>query len=73
MISRRDPGQHLRAYSQRSSAMSLTPADIIAKIPESFDKAQVAGDLLFFPSTIYKHNECDVDVSNRSRVPGFIN
>ena len=69
VISRRDPGQRLRAYSQHSTTMSLTPAEIIAKIPESFDKAQAAGDLLFFPSTIYKHNECDVDVSPRSRLP----
>lgn len=42
--------------------MSLTPVEVIARIPESFDKAQAAGDLLFFPSTIYKHTECDVDV-----------
>jgi len=45
--------------------MSLTPTKIIAKIPESFDKAQEAGDLLFFPSTIHKHSEFDVDFEIR--------
>ncbi|KAH9935653.1 HIT-like protein [Fomitopsis serialis] len=43
----------------------MTPAEIIAKIPESFDKAQEAGDLLFFPSTIHKHSEFDVDFEIR--------
>ena len=68
VISRHGPGQQLRAYSQRPTAMSLTPTEIIEKIPESFDKAQAAGDLLFFPSTVHKHSECDVDVSRRLRL-----
>ncbi|KAI0732070.1 ATP adenylyltransferase-domain-containing protein [Fomitopsis betulina] len=65
VMSRRNSGPPLRAYSQRSTVMSLTPVEVIARIPESFDKAQAAGDLLFFPSTIYKHTECDVDFEIR--------
>ena len=39
--------------------------EIIAKLPESFDKAQEAGDLFFFPSTVHTHAEHGVDVSSR--------
>ncbi|TFY60554.1 hypothetical protein EVJ58_g5081 [Rhodofomes roseus] len=51
--------------------MSLTPAEVIAKIPESFDKAQAASDLLFFPSTVQKHTEFDVDQKPHLPTPHF--
>ena len=40
-----------------------THEEIIARLPEAFDKAQEAGDLYFFPSTVHKHVENDVEVS----------
>ncbi|KZT72235.1 hypothetical protein DAEQUDRAFT_755402 [Daedalea quercina L-15889] len=50
---------------EHEPACAVKGVDIIAKIPESFDKAQAAGDLLFYPSTVYKHAECDVDFEIR--------
>src|ERR1700733_16038654 len=40
----------------------MLPGDIITHIPGSFDKALSEGDLFFFPSTVYKHEESNVDV-----------
>jgi ATP adenylyltransferase len=42
------------------SAMSA--ADIIAKIPSRYRKAKESGDLLFFPSTVDRHRETNIDV-----------
>jgi hypothetical protein len=42
--------------------MPDTPTEIIAKLPERFTKAREEGDLLFFPSTIHKHEEFGVEV-----------
>ena len=39
-----------------------TPADIIAQLQSSFDKAKESGDVLFFPSTVHKHSEFGVEV-----------
>ncbi|CDO72749.1 hypothetical protein BN946_scf184994.g1 [Trametes cinnabarina] len=44
-----------------------THDEIIAKLPEAFEKARVSGDLLFFPSTIHVHREHDVD--NKPKLP----
>ncbi|KAI0630099.1 ATP adenylyltransferase-domain-containing protein [Trametes polyzona] len=38
---------------------------ILAKLPAAFDKAQASGDLLFFPSTVHKHKEHDVEFEIR--------
>ncbi|KAI0746049.1 HIT-like protein [Earliella scabrosa] len=42
-----------------------THEDIIARLPEAFDRAQQAGDLYFFPSTVHKHVENDVEFEIR--------
>ncbi|KAL0956341.1 hypothetical protein HGRIS_002491 [Hohenbuehelia grisea] len=42
-----------------------TPADIISKIPSSFDLALASGDLLYFPSTVEKHDELGVQFEIR--------
>ncbi|KAI9061770.1 hypothetical protein FKP32DRAFT_1594300 [Trametes sanguinea] len=42
-----------------------THDEIIAKLPEAFDKARASGDLLFFPSTVHVHREHDVDFEIR--------
>lgn len=42
--------------------MSHTPAEIVAQLPERFDKARESGDVLFFPSTISKHQAHGVEV-----------
>ncbi|EKM54234.1 uncharacterized protein PHACADRAFT_123099 [Phanerochaete carnosa HHB-10118-sp] len=41
--------------------MSDSPAKIISKLPGRFTKANEEGDLLFFPSTIHKHQEFGVE------------
>jgi hypothetical protein len=41
----------------------MLAADIVSRIPDAFDKALSDGDLLFFPSTVYKHEESNVEVS----------
>ena len=43
--------------------MADTPEQIVAKLPESFDKARESGDVLFFESTVQKHEEYGVEVS----------
>jgi hypothetical protein len=40
----------------------MSPDDIISHIPHVFDKALSEGDLLFFPSTVYKHEESNIEV-----------
>ncbi|KAF9529232.1 ATP adenylyltransferase-domain-containing protein [Crepidotus variabilis] len=40
-------------------------SDIILKIPGQFEKAQQAGDLFFFPSTIETHSEGDIEYQVR--------
>lgn len=38
-------------------------AEIIARLPASFEKAKESGDLLFFPSTIEPHMDpCGLEV-----------
>ncbi|KAF8894086.1 hypothetical protein BD779DRAFT_975539 [Infundibulicybe gibba] len=39
----------------------MTAMDIIARLPESFEKARASGDLFFFPSTIHKHEELSAE------------
>ncbi|KAJ6625891.1 ATP adenylyltransferase-domain-containing protein [Mycena sp. CBHHK59/15] len=39
----------------------MTAAEILKKLGPSFEKAQAAGDLLFFPSTIAKHPESGIE------------
>lgn len=41
--------------------MTLLPSDILKKIPETYENALKSGDLLYFPSTIDKHNELGID------------
>lgn len=50
---------HVADYSPLK--MPDTPADIIARLPERFAKAKDEGDLLFFPSTVQKHEEFGVE------------
>ena len=38
-------------------------SDIILKVPERFDNALKSGDLLFFPSTVTKHIDSDIEVT----------
>ncbi|PSS38047.1 hypothetical protein PHLCEN_2v132 [Hermanssonia centrifuga] len=45
--------------------MSHTPAEIVAQLPERFDKARESGDVLFFPSTISKHQAHGVEFEIR--------
>ncbi|PCH43417.1 ATP adenylyltransferase [Wolfiporia cocos MD-104 SS10] len=45
--------------------MPQTPAEIIVKLPEAFEKARESGDLLFFPSTVHKHRDSDVEFEIR--------
>jgi hypothetical protein len=42
----------------------MLPYDIITHLPGSFDKAVLEEDLFFFPSTVYKHEESNVEVRN---------
>jgi len=37
-------------------------SDILLKVPERFDNALKSGDLLFFPSTLTKHIDSDIEV-----------
>ncbi|KAI0369663.1 hypothetical protein BV20DRAFT_967644 [Pilatotrama ljubarskyi] len=51
--------------------------EILRKLPEAFDKAREAGDLLFFPSSVHTHKEHDVEfqirlcpaLQNKPRLP----
>jgi hypothetical protein len=70
---------HKRAISTASTSqnsctvhapkMPDTPEQIIAKLSQRFDKAKESGDLLFFPSTIQKHEEYGVEVSKSTVIP----
>ena len=40
----------------------MAHSDIILKIPERFDNALKTGDLLFFPSTVAKLADLDMEV-----------
>ncbi|KAI0762132.1 HIT-like protein [Trametes elegans] len=42
-----------------------THEEILAKVPDAFEKAREAGDLLFFPSTVHTHKEHDVEFEIR--------
>lgn len=55
--------------------MPNTPAEIISKLEDSFVKAQDAGELLFFPSTVHTHEEYGVEVRKftiKSLIPGYV-
>ncbi|KAJ2928607.1 hypothetical protein H1R20_g8479, partial [Candolleomyces eurysporus] len=41
--------------------MASTHSDIIKKVPGAYESALKSGDLFYFPSTIEKHNELDID------------
>ena len=51
---------HQRRSTQR---LAMAHSDIILKIPERFDNALKTGDLRFFPSTMAKLAELDMEVS----------
>ncbi|KAI0318386.1 HIT-like domain-containing protein [Amylostereum chailletii] len=36
-------------------------SSIISAIPAAFEKAKTAGDLLFFPSEVYKYDDCGIE------------
>ncbi len=44
--------------------MSSPHAELVRQIPTSYEKAVTSGDLLFFPSTVHKHVDVDVEVSD---------
>lgn len=48
---------------------SSAHAELVRQIPTSYEKAVTSGDLLFFPSTVHKHVDVDVEVS--CSVPPF--
>jgi len=43
----------------------MSPAEILTKLGPCFEKAQTEGDLLFFPSTIVKHNDSGIEYEIR--------
>ncbi|TFK44348.1 ATP adenylyltransferase-domain-containing protein [Crucibulum laeve] len=43
----------------------MSPSDIVSKVPQCFAKALESGDLLFFPSTIHKHEDSEVEFELR--------
>ncbi|KAF8973074.1 ATP adenylyltransferase-domain-containing protein [Flammula alnicola] len=43
----------------------MTHNDIISKVPAHFDNALKAGDLLFFPSTVVKHADSNIEYEIR--------
>ncbi|KAJ6594197.1 ATP adenylyltransferase-domain-containing protein [Mycena capillaripes] len=43
----------------------MTPAEILTRVGPSFDKAKAEGDLFFFPSTIVKHNDSNIEYEIR--------
>ncbi|KAF8623098.1 hypothetical protein AX15_006509 [Amanita polypyramis BW_CC] len=49
-------------FASRTSPMA---SEIIAGLPQKYEAAVKSGDLLFFPSTIEKHTEYDVDFEIR--------
>lgn len=48
--------------------MDQVPSEVISKLPESFEKGLASGDLLFFPSTVYKHEDYGVQVQTTRSV-----
>ena len=50
----------------------MNHSDIVNKIPERFDRALKAGDLLFFPSTTTKHIESNIEVKCLIKVSAII-
>jgi hypothetical protein len=42
--------------------LMATPREIIDQVPVRFDKALREGDVFYFPSTIHKHMEKDIEV-----------
>lgn len=48
--------------SASMKTMPSTPTEIIAQLPTGFERARESGDLLFFPSTVHKHQEFGVEV-----------
>ncbi|TFK83200.1 HIT-like protein [Polyporus arcularius HHB13444] len=54
-----------------------THKEILAKLPENFDKARESGDLLFFPSSVHTHAENGIEfqirlcpaLQNKPRLP----
>jgi ATP adenylyltransferase len=42
-------------------------SEIITSIPQKYELALKSGDLLFFPSTVTKHTESDIDVRPKAR------
>ncbi|KAI0930179.1 hypothetical protein AcW1_008934 [Taiwanofungus camphoratus] len=45
--------------------MDQVPSEVISKLPESFEKGLASGDLLFFPSTVYKYEDYGVQFEIR--------
>ncbi|KAJ7187952.1 ATP adenylyltransferase-domain-containing protein [Mycena filopes] len=43
----------------------MTPSEILTQLGPSYEKAQTAGDLLFFPSTIIKHQNAGIEYEIR--------
>ena len=43
-------------------AVAHTPASIISGLDACFERAHSNGDVLFFPSTVHRHEEGGVDV-----------
>ncbi|KAJ7747272.1 ATP adenylyltransferase-domain-containing protein [Mycena metata] len=43
----------------------MTPTEILAQLGSKFDEAQTEGDLLFFPSTIVKHEDSGIEYEIR--------
>lgn len=58
-----------RIYSTPAKLATMLPAEIISKLAKNFDKARASGDLLFYPSTVYKHEEHGVEV--RILIPAY--
>ncbi len=50
----------VRAF--RLENVKIMTSEIIASLPQKYEVALKSGDLLFFPSTIAKCTETDVDV-----------
>lgn len=46
-----------------TTSTQISQSEVISSLPERFTKAKDAGDLLFFPSTVHKHEEHGVQVS----------
>jgi hypothetical protein len=42
--------------------ITMLPPEILAKIPQSYEKALASGDLFFFPSIVHRHTDSGVNV-----------